>query len=139
MSNDPLDVLLRMRRLAVDQARQALADCVGAETVAGDRCAAIAAAIARELTDASKVTADDRAVEDFAVWLRQTLPDQTAAEAALLAAETRTEEARLVLAASRAGVRAIETMLERKAALRIQEAARAEQFALEEAVRLPRR
>ncbi len=133
MPNDPLDVLLRLRRLAIDQARGALAECLRAETLASERCQEIGREIAGEMALASAVTADDRAVEAFANWLRQTLPIQAAAEAALLTAETQTREARLVLAASRAGVRAVETMVERKETeLRLQ-AGRAEQLLLDEA------
>ncbi len=133
MANDPLDILLRLRRLAIDQARQALADCLGAETHAAKRCEEIATAISCEMAAASAVTADDRAVEDFAAWLRQTLPVQAGAEAALLTAETQTKEARLVLAAARAGVRAVEHMVERKDAERRLQAGRAEQVVLDEA------
>ncbi len=133
MATDPLDVLLQLRRLTVDQARQALADCLGAETIAADRCDEIAGAIVREMDVASAITTDDRAVEDFANWLRQVLPAQTAAEAALLTAETQTKEARMVLAATRAGVRAVENMVERKEIERRLQAGRAEQMILDEA------
>lgn len=133
MASDPLDMLLRLRRLTVDQARQALADCLGAETIAADRCDEIAGAIVREMDVASAITADDRAVEDFANWLRQVLPNQAAAEAALLTAETQTKEARMVLAATRAGVRAVENMVERKEAERRLQAGRTEQLVLDEA------
>lgn len=135
MASDPLEVLLRLRRLAVDQARQGLADCVAAETIAIARQSAVETAIARELDAASKITADDRAVEDFAVWLHQMLPERYAAEAALLNAEAHTKEARMVLAVTRAGVRAVENMLERKEADRLLLVGRTEQLALDEAAR----
>lgn len=135
MAGNPLEVLLRLRRLAVDQARQGLAECVAAETIAIARCNAVEAAMARELDAASKITADDRAVEDFAIWLHRTLPERSAAEAALLGAETQTKEARMVLGAARAGVRAVESMLERKETERLLLVGRTEQLALDEAVR----
>lgn len=133
MADDPLDVLLRLRRLTIDQARQALAECLRAETAAARRCEAIAEDVARQMQAATALTADDRAVEDFANWLRHTLPAQAAADAALLNAETQTREARFVLSAARAGVRAVESMLERKAAEQHVRAGRAEQSELDEA------
>lgn len=133
MASDPLGVLLRVRRLAVDQARQALAECLTLETVASARCEEIATAIAQETDAATALTSDDQTVETFARWLRQTLPLQSAANLALADAEARTKEARTVLAATRSGVRAVETMLEQKEAERRLKLARAEQYALDEA------
>jgi flagellar export protein FliJ len=132
MPGDPLDVLLRVRRLAVDQARQALAECLTLETAASARCEEIAAAIVEETTAATALTSDDQTVEAFADWLRQTLPLQSAANLALTNAEARTKEARTVLAAARAGVRAVEAILEQKEADRRVRQARGEQHALDE-------
>jgi hypothetical protein len=137
MANEPLDVLLRLRLLTIDQVRLALADCLATEALASARCSAIEAAIAHEMNTASALTSDDRAVEDFAAWLHRILPDQAAADAALLSAETRTKETRLVLAAARAGARAVEATLERNAAERVQQAGRVEQRELDEAARQP--
>jgi hypothetical protein len=130
-------VLLRLRLLTIDQARQALADCLEVEATASARCNAIEAAIAHEMHAASELTSDDNAVEDFAAWLHRILPDQAAADAALLSAETRTKETRLVLAAARAGARSVEATLERKAAERMLQVGRREQLALDEAARRP--
>jgi hypothetical protein len=137
MANEPLAVLLRLRLLTIDQARQALADCLEVEATASARCNAIEAAIAHEMQAASELTSDDNAVEDFAAWLHRILPDQAAADAALLSAETRTKETRLVLAAARAGARSVEATLERKAAERMLQVGRREQLALDEAARRP--
>ena len=121
MAGDPLDVLLQVRRLAVDGARGSLADCLAAESTAADQVHAIEAEIATETTAATALTADDAVVEAFARWLQRMLPRQRAATDALLSAEIRTKEARAVLAAARAGVRAIELMLERRAEERLAE------------------
>lgn len=132
MAADPLDVLLQVRRVAVDEARSNLTDCLTAESIAADHMHAIEAEIATETATATALTSDDAVVEAFARWLQRTLPRQRAAADALLAAEIRTKEARAVLAASRAGVRAIELMLERRAAERQAEESRREQAALDE-------
>jgi flagellar export protein FliJ len=135
MADDPLDVLLRLRTLAVDQTRQALAACIHAETEAASRCNMIDATIAREIAAATSLGSDDRAVEDFAAWLRRMLPEQALANDALAQAETHTKEARLVLAAGRKGVRAVETLQEKQAVERSARRARQEQLALDEAAR----
>lgn len=132
MPEQPLTVLLQVRRLAVDQARQSLADCLSAEAAATETAHAIATEIAAETAAATVISADDVAVEGFAQWLRRMLPRQRAAEDALLAAELQTREARAVLAATRAGVRAIETLLAQRAAERQAEASRQEQARLDE-------
>ena len=139
MPKQPLDVLLQVRQMAVDQAKQALAECVAGETTASMRRGEIQAAIFRETDAARSLTADDQAVEAFANWLRATLPAQRAADQAVIEAEARTEEARIVLAAARAGVRVIENTLEHRATERQTLDMRAEQRTLDEAARaLPR-
>lgn len=86
MPTQSLDVLLRVRQMAVDQARQGLTECLADETAASARCDEIEAAIFRETDAARSLTADDQAVEAFANWLRATLPAQRAANQALIEA-----------------------------------------------------
>jgi|GEM_PF-1941729 len=130
--SDPLPVVHRLRRLAADEARRALADCLTAEAEAADALRTLDAEIAAETDAASDPDQDDRPVEDFAVWLRRISVDRAAAAAALSVAETRSAEARAVLAASRTAERALEILMEQQAAERRAAAERRDQAALDE-------
>lgn len=130
--SDPLPVVSRLRRLAVDEAKRAMADCLRAETLASQALSTLDAAIAAETDAASEPSGDDRNVEDFALWLRRIARDRAAAAAALHGAETRSAEARAVLAASRAAARAMEEMLAGREVLRQAAAEHREQAALDE-------
>jgi flagellar export protein FliJ len=112
MTRDPLETLLRLRRLAVDQARRGLADCLRVESEAAQAVAKIEAAIGHETDVATNLASDDADVEAFAAWLRRIRPKQHAAQAAEAQAEAATGQERAVLAAARAAVRAAEQMLE---------------------------
>lgn len=135
---DPLHTVARLRNLAVDEAKRALADCVTAEATAAAVLRRLDSAIAAETDAASDPAGGDQAVADFAAWLRRISADQTAAAAVLAAAETRSTEARAVLAASRAGARALDALLARRDTERRLAADRREQAALDEAGRYRR-
>src|SRR5487761_2092713 len=114
MARDPLEALLRLRRLAVDEARRGVAACLDAEAEAMQAVARLKQAIERETEAASSLATNDADVEAFAAWLRRIRPEQAAAHAAREQAETETARARTVLAAARAAARAAEAMLERQ-------------------------
>jgi flagellar export protein FliJ len=116
MTRDPLEALLRLRRMTVDQARRDVAACLRIESEAAAAVAAIKASIARETEAATNLAAGDAEVEVFGAWLRRIRPMQHAALAAKDAAETAMVRARTVLGAARAAVRAAEDMLEKRAA-----------------------
>jgi flagellar export protein FliJ len=130
MTRDPLESLVRLRRLAVDQARRGLADCLRIEEETMHAVAIIEAAIQRETEAASDLAADDADVEAFAAWLRRIRPKQHAAH--LAEAEAETAQARVVLAAARTAMEAAEEMLAKHDAARQAEAERQEQHALDE-------
>jgi flagellar export protein FliJ len=132
MTRDPLESLMRLRRLAVDQARRGLADCLRIEEETMHAVAIIEAAIERETEAASDLAADDADVEAFAAWLRRIRPKQHAAHLAEDEAEAETAQARVVLAAARTAVEAAEEMLAKHDAARQAEAERQEQHALDE-------
>jgi flagellar export protein FliJ len=100
--------------------------------VAAAALRALDAEIAIETDAASDPDQDDRPVEDFAVWLRRIGVDRAAAVAALADAETRSAEARAVLAASRTAERALEILMEQQAAERGAAEQRREQAVLDE-------
>jgi flagellar protein FliJ len=113
MKNDPLESLLRLRRLTVDQVRRDLAECLRVEAEAEQAVIAIEAEIERETAAATDLAVGDGDVEAFASWLRRMRPCQRAAEAAEAAAVAETTEARTVLAMARAAARAVEEVLAR--------------------------
>lgn len=127
MTHDPLETLLRLRRLAVDEARRDLAQCLRAEGEAARAVAAIEEAIGRETDAASDLATGGAEVEAFARWLRRIRPKQQAAQAAESAATADTARARALLAAARAAVRAAEVIVAKQALERQAEAERQEQ------------
>ena len=132
MSRDPLDALVRLRRLAVDQARKALADCLRTEEAAEASVARIAAAIDRETDAAASLSTTDAEVEAYAAWLRRIRPEQHAAHEAQDQAEAETLRMRAVVASARAAVQAAEDMVERHEAARRAEELRLAQRDIDE-------
>lgn len=113
MTRDPLEALLRLRRMTVDKARRDLADCLRIEAEAEKLLADIESAIARETAVATDLASGDAEVEAFAAWLRGVRPRQRAAREAETMASADTAEARTVLAMARAAERAVEEVLAR--------------------------
>ena len=130
---DALHVVLRIGRLAVEEAQRSLAECLGAEMAAAEALSALDAAIMAETDAVSHVSADDRTVEEFGAWLQRITVDRRAAAATLMQTETRSAEARAVLASSRSSVRAAEALLATQAAAARTADERKEQAALDEA------
>jgi hypothetical protein len=104
MKRDPLESLVRLRRLAADEARRGLADCLRDEEAAAHAVAAIEADIERETEAAANLATSDAEVEAFAAWLRRIRPIQYAAHVAVDRTEAETVRARAVLAAARSAV-----------------------------------
>lgn len=132
---DPLPVVARLRHLAVDEARRALAECVTVEAGAAGSVRLLDTAIAAEADAAGDPAGDDRMVEAFAGWLRRIGVERRTAVSALEAAELRSTEARAVLIACRAAARAIDELLVRRDAERRAAADGKAQTLLEDAAR----
>jgi flagellar export protein FliJ len=133
MTRDPLEALLRLRRMVADEARRGLAECLRVESEAAAAATAIEAAIERETGAATSLATGDAEVEAFAAWFRRIRPKQQAALTAEEEAATATATARAVLGAARAAVRAAEEMLEKHAAAVQAEAERGRQREIDEA------
>jgi len=133
MTIDPLEALLRLRRLAADEARRGLADCLRNEDYAMHAVALIEVAIEREMAAATSLAGGDAEVEAFAAWLHRIRPKQHAAHMAEDQAEAETANARAVLAAARAAVQATEEMLAKHEAARLADAERHDQQEIDEA------
>ncbi len=139
MKRDPRTAVLRLRRLALDDAGHEFAESLRGEAEARQAVAAVEAAILRETDAASQLSAGDAVVEAFGHWLKRARRDLRLAQAAQERAEAETARVRAVLAAARAAVRAAEEMLAAKAAVQRLEATRQEQRELDEIGQRPRR
>jgi len=133
MARDPLQVLLRVRGIALAAARRALADRLREETEAAERCAGIATTIAREAAVQTGQPVERRTVEFYAVWLGRNLAAQREAAAAARACAAATAEARASLSEARSAARALEAALAQAQDASREAAARLEQRAVDEA------
>jgi hypothetical protein len=139
VARDPLPVLLRVRGIAVDMARRALADRLREETAAAARCDGIAATIACETEVQLSQPVERRTVETYAAWLGRIHGAQREAQAAARDCAAGSAEARASLNELRAGARALEAALERARDASREAAARLEQQAVDEAAAACRR
>jgi flagellar export protein FliJ len=138
MARDPLTTVLRLRCLALDEARRELGRCLAAEDAANAERRAAELAIQAEERVASSLEADDGAVEAFAAWLPRGRQAVAQAESAYSRAETATAQARARLSVARAAADAAEQMIEtRRAAARTEDARKA-QMDLDETAAVPR-
>jgi hypothetical protein len=112
---DKLRVLLRLRERTLDQAREALAECVAAETAAMDAIRAVDTAIQRERMAADQSGEAGQGREMFAAWSARARAIRAAAVRTLMEAEGQTAEARGVLTAARSAVRVVERLSEERA------------------------
>ena len=132
MARDPLQVLLRLRGITLDQARRDLADRLREESAAAERCADIAAMIVREATAQMNQPPEGRTVESYAAWLGRTRIVQQQAQAASQACVAATAEAQLSLNEARAAKRVLEAEQEHARDVAQDAAMRREQQVLDE-------
>lgn len=132
MARDPLPTLLRLRRLAHDEARRALAEAVAREAAATAIADAIDREIGREIKLASSLDADDAAVERFGLWLTGARQRAAAARANAERSESDTARARAAMNLARAGVEAMESLAADRAAADHDMRMRREQHALDD-------
>jgi flagellar export protein FliJ len=133
MARHPLQVLLRVRGIALDAARRALADRLREEAAAAEQCAGIAATIARETAVQVSQPTERRTLETYAAWLGRAHDARREAQAATLACTAATAEARMSLNEARAGTRALEAVLAHVQEVHDAAAARLEQRTVDEA------
>jgi hypothetical protein len=127
-----LTSLLRVRTLALDTARQELAQRMDAEGLAELEAQAADQAIVTEMNLASSVDADDADVEAFARWLPRGRARLAAAQEAAERARADTVVARAGLAAAHSAARAVEDLLSQRHEEEYAEAAKREQAALDD-------
>lgn len=139
MKRDALVAILRVRQSTLDEAQKVIADAYDAEQAASLRAQAAAEALSRELDAAMRLSGGDDAVESFARWLpvgRQSLQH---AHDTQRDATTELDRARAVLSLARAGVRAVETLMEQRLQEKQKERNRREQLILDDSGRQSRR
>jgi hypothetical protein len=133
VARDPLPVLLRLRNIALDAARRALADRLREEGAAAERCADLAATIGRETEVQASEPVERGTGESYVAWLRSARAAQHEAEAASRACTAATVQARGSLNRARTESRVLEAALERAADAALSAATRLEQRAVDEA------
>jgi hypothetical protein len=139
VNREPLLAVVRLRRMALDDASREFAESLRREAEAQQAAAAVEAAIVREADAATSLAADDATVEAFGIWLKRARQDLRVAQAARDDAEIETTRVRAVLQAARAAVKAAEQMLAEKQAAQQATLARRQQAELDETGQHPRR
>jgi flagellar export protein FliJ len=123
MARDPLDVLARLRRLEVAQARRDLAGRAATLDEAAVRAEAVERALEAERAHAPA---------DYAAFLPRALAAREDAARSVRRAQAALEVARIALADRRAQERAVERLAEARAEAARDAAARREQAALDD-------
>jgi flagellar export protein FliJ len=132
MARDPLQTVLRLRRMDLDSCR---AELVHKDTRAHEAAIVVQAAEARiqaEMAAASRLSASDAAVEAFGAWLPKGREAVAHAIAVLERAQQDAAQARALLNLARAAAEAVERMLEQKAVDATREELRVQQVSLDE-------
>ena len=127
-----LQVVARLRKMAIDEARIALAARLAAEARATEADRAALASLRHEHEAALALGAEDAAIGVFANWLPRGLAARNVARDASVVAQAAAQQGRTALAAARASAEVVERMLARHAAERLAEANRREQAVLDE-------
>ncbi len=135
MARDPIGMLRKVRRHAVEQARHALATCLMAETAAADRLRAIDEAAERDRVANRSVVEAHRFIDMFALRVQANATERIAAEVALTAARDAAAEAQAAVVAARMAVESVETLITERAEAAEVAADRREQHALDDMAR----
>jgi len=135
MKHEALVTVARLRRLALDDASQALSRGLVAETIAATRADDAAQQIADEAAAASSLNGDDAMVEAFAAWLPGARRHAAEARDACERAGAEVARLRAVLTASRAASEAVEALLAQRAEAKAKDRDRRSQAELDEAGR----
>jgi hypothetical protein len=135
VSHDSIPILRIIRRRSVEEARYALGACLSVEAAAAAAVQAIGDAARRDRAAHDGVADGYLFLESFALRVRTGEAERRAAEAALMAAQARSAEARAVVAAARTAAEAVETLMTEREAAEAAGASRREQHALDDMAR----
>jgi hypothetical protein len=137
MARDKLDMLLRLRRLAVQDRMRELAVALRTEDEAVRARAACAQTLAQETTEARSLANRDAALAGFVPWRARAVQGLRDADAQVTSADEATRVAQSLLGEARGAVRAMEIEMERRNAATDQAMQRSTQHALDDATRRP--
>jgi hypothetical protein len=135
MPRSPLEPLLRIRRMAQDEAAAALSGFLQAETDAENLAKQADRQIAAETAAASALDGDDSVVEAFAAWLPGARHRAAQAHVARERAAADVARARAALTMARAGREAVAALIAERASAQAAAAVAHEQNALDDATR----
>lgn len=135
MPRDALQTVLRLRRLACDEARRALGAAIAREDLARSAADAVEQEIVRETETACSLIADDAVVEAYGTWLIGARQRAEAARSAAERAEAETGRARAALNLARAGLESAEALAAQRAAHQAEAEAQRDQHALDDLTR----
>jgi flagellar export protein FliJ len=131
MAREPILALLKLRRLAVEEARQGLAGCLAREDAAERALAESEAILHREML-AAQSSASDGEVEAFAAWLPQGRQAVRRAQEARDSAAAETALARAALTLARSAAEAVDNLVEQRRLAEGAEALKREQAVLDD-------
>ena len=132
MRDEALQALLRIRRLASDEARRNLGEAQAPEALAQEAADAMEREIARETALACSLEADDAVVEAFGAWLPGARTRAAASRSAADRAAADTARARAGLKLARSGLEAAEALAAEQHAAKNEADARREQHSLDD-------
>jgi len=135
MKHKAIQTVARLRRLALDDASQALSRALAAESAAAARAEEASRQITDEAAAASSLTGTDAMVEAFAAWLPGARQHATEARKACERAGAEVARLRAVLTASRTAYEAVESLLAQRTEAQAKERDRRSQAELDEAGR----
>ncbi len=135
MARNPMQMLQKVRRQAVEQARHALARCLAAEAAIGDRLRAMNEAGERDRVANRTVVDAYLFTEMFSQRLQLVAAGRLSAEAELMSARATSTDARAALIAARMAEEAVETLIVQRTEAVDAIARRSEQHALDDIAR----
>lgn len=132
MKHKAIQTVARLRRLALDDASQALSRALAAESAAAARADEATRQIADEAAAASSLAGTDATVEAFAAWLPGARRHEAEARDACERAGAEVARLRAVLTVSRAAHEAVESLLAQRTEALAKERDRRSQAELDE-------
>ena len=132
MPRDPLSALIKVRRLACDDAARQLAGALENEARAERGAHDIERTIAEEMAAASDPDGSDAVVEAFGAWLPRVRQQLDGARRVLADRQAETVRVRAELTACRTALESVETLREQRTAVARQAIERAETRELED-------
>lgn len=132
MKHKAIQTVARLRRLALDDASQALSRALAAESAAAARAEEATRQIADEAAAASSLAGTDATVEAFAAWLPGARRHEAETRDACERAGAEVARLRALLTASRAAYEAVEALLAQRTEALAKERDRRSQAELDE-------